>query len=345
MYVTPRPDASEDPFYAVRLGLIGALAYSAIPLIDPALPPIICALPVGLIASQRKSFNVGKAIAGPVVMIVLVYVMTWAVEQMRPMPVLYVAVMWLTYFAGYLMILRTGAQAGMLIVIVSVLMSVMGMHGSATVETMRDGFVQAALVGLLIAPVVYWLVPPRTREAHVDTPVPGGGNVAIGAAIRATVLLGLSFWLYSVMQPSDMMMAVIAAMVLVFPTRRAVLWEALQRVRATFYGSMAAALALAVVVWSPHLPIVLGLVFLTGLYFGDRMIHGPHPSMVYQYAFSVMLALVAGALSTQDASYAVLTRIVLTLVGAGAAVAAVALLDGLTDWRGERRPIRGAGAA
>lgn len=333
MYVTPRPDAGEDPLYAVRLGLIGALAYCAVPILNPALPPIICALPVGLIAAQRRAFNPAKAIAGPLTIIVLVYAMTWAVETLRPMPLVYVGAMWLAYFGGYLMILRTGAQAGMLIVIVAVLMSVMGMHGSATVETMRDGFVQASIVGLVVAPLVYLLAPPRTREPHVDDPKPGGGNVAVGAAIRATVLLALSFWLYSVMQPSDMMMAVIAALVLVFPTRRSVVWEAAQRVRATFYGSAAAVVALTIVAWSPHLPIVVVLIFLTGLYFGDRMLRGPHPSMVYQYAFSVMLALVAGALSTQDASYAVFTRIALTLVGAGTAVGAVAILDGLFGWQ------------
>ena len=334
MYVTPRPDAAEDPLYAVRLGLIGALAYMAVPILDPALPPIICALPVGLIAAQRRRFDVGKAVGGPAVMIVFVYAMTWAVEALRPMPMVYVGAMWLAYFGGYLMILRTGAQAGMLVVIIAVLMSVMGMNGSATVEAMRDGFVQAALVALVIAPIVYVLAPPATREVHVDEPTASGGNVAMGAAIRATVLLGLSFWLYAVMQPSDMMMAVIAALVLVFPTRRAVAWEAVQRVLATLYGSAAAVIALAVIAWSPHLPVVVGLIFLTGLYFGDRMLRGPRPSMVYQYAFSVMLALVAGALSTQDAGYAVLTRIVLTLTGAGAAVGAVAILDGLTGWRG-----------
>ena len=45
MYVMPRPLVSEDPLYAVRLGLTGMLAYAAIPLLDPALPPIIAALP------------------------------------------------------------------------------------------------------------------------------------------------------------------------------------------------------------------------------------------------------------------------------------------------------------
>ena len=131
MYVTPRPSVADDPLYAVRLGVTGMLSFAAIPLLDPALPPIIAALPVGLIAAQRKAFDPGKAIAGPLAMIVLVYVMTWFVDLLRPMPLVYVGAMWLTYFAGFRMILQSGAQAGMLIVIVTVLMSVMGMNGNS----------------------------------------------------------------------------------------------------------------------------------------------------------------------------------------------------------------------
>jgi len=142
----PAPTVIDDPLYAVRLGLTGTLAYAAIPIINPALPPIIAALPVGLIAA-------------PIVIIVLVYAMTWLVEQLRPMPLVYVGAMWLTYFAAFRMILKTGAPAGMLIIIVAVLMSVMGMNGTATVETMRDGFVQAALVTGILGPVVYLLLP------------------------------------------------------------------------------------------------------------------------------------------------------------------------------------------
>ncbi len=338
MYVTPRPNVVEDPLYAVRLGLTGALAYAAIPILNPALPPIIAALPVGLIAAQRAAFNPVKMIAAPIVMIVLVYVMTWLVEQLRPMPAVYVGAMWLTYFAAFRMILKTGAPLGMLIIIVAVLMSVMGMHGTATVETMRDGFIQAALVAAVIGPLVYLILPARTSRKHVDAPVPSPGNIETGAAIRATVLLGLSFWLYSVMQPSDMMMAMIAAMVIVFPTRTAVWSEAGQRVRATLYGTGIALGILALFTLSQHLMILLGLIFLAGLYLGGRMLYGRQPSMVYQYAFSVTLSLVAGALSTQDAAYASFTRIVLTALGAGAAAFAVALLDQATNWRGSDAP-------
>ncbi|WP_281825846.1 FUSC family protein [Jannaschia rubra] len=337
MYVTPRPEARDDPLYAVRLGLTGALAYLAVAILNPTLPPIIAALPVGLIAAQRKSFSAMKALAGPVALIVLVHAMAWLVEFLRPMPAVYIGGMWLTYFAGFLLILRTGTPVGMLVVIVAVLMSVMGMHGTATLHAMRDGFVDASLVPLVLGPLVYFLVPPATSDTHVDDTVPSSGNTTMGAAIRATVLLGLSFWLYSVMQPSDMMMAMVAAMVLVFPTRRRVWSEAIQRVRATVYGGGVALLILGVWVLSQHLPILLGLIFLSGLFFGDRMLFGPRQSMVYQYAFSVVLALVAGAISTQDAAYATFTRIVLTLGGAFTAAFATALLDSASGWR-DRQP-------
>ena len=132
-----------------------------------------------------------------------------------------------------------------------------------------------------------------------------------------------------------MMIAVIAAMDLVFPTRFAVFYEASQRVRATFYGSGIALIVLSAFTLSPHLIIVLGMVFLSGLWVGSRMLDGKHPSMVDQYAFSVCLALVAGALSTQDAGYAICTRLVLTLAGALSAVLLVALLDALTKGRGD----------
>ena len=332
MYVTPRPDVNDDPYYAVRLATVGMLSYAAVVLLNPALPPIIAALPVGLIGAQRKAFSLAKALGGPIAMIVMAWLMTWMVEQLRPMPLVYVGAMWLVYFAGFRMILQSGAPAGMLIIIIAVLMSVMGMHGSAVVETLRDGFLQASLVALVLGPLVYLLFPPRTREQHVDDPQPGGGNVAIGAAIRATVLMGLSFWLYAVMQPSDMMMAVIAAMVLVFPTRQTVFSEAAQRIGATFYGSAVGLVVLGLFTLSQHLLVLLGLIFLGCLWLANKMLSGPHPSNVYQYAISVALSLIAGALSTQDAGYAAFTRIILTLAGAFAAASAVALLDAVTGW-------------
>ena len=43
------------------------------------------------------------------------------VSHLQAMPLVYVGAMWLTYFLCFLMILRTGAQLGMLIIIIAVL--------------------------------------------------------------------------------------------------------------------------------------------------------------------------------------------------------------------------------
>jgi len=335
MYVAPRPRLADDPLFGVRMGAAGALAFLGVALLNPMLPPVIAALPVGLIIARRMAFEPIKALAGPIAFAVVVWILAFLCEWLRPMPLVYVSTMGLVYYAGFRMILSSGAPAGMLIVVATVLMSIMGMGSIAALHTMRDAFTEAAVVTLVIMPIVYLLFPVRTGEALVETPVPSRGRTGTGAAIRAGVLLMLSFWLYSVMQPADMMMAVVAAMVLVFPTRRAVQSEALQRSRATVYGGAIALAVLGLFTLSPHLPVLLLLIFLAGLYLGDRMIGGPQPSMVYQYAFTVALALIAGALSTQDPGYATFTRIALTLAGTFIATLLVALLDRLTGWNDE----------
>ncbi|GAA5143804.1 FUSC family protein [Thalassotalea piscium] len=332
MYVTPSPKREDDPLYAIRLALTGIFVFIAVVLLDPALPPIIAALPIGLIAAQRKAFNLIKAVAGPIAMIVMVLIMSEIVGYLRPLPVVYVLSVWLIYFFGFYLILKSGAQAGMLIIVTAVLMSVMGMHGSTTLLVMRDGFIQASLVALIIGPLVYFLLPAKTKEKHVDEPQPHQGNIVVGALIRATVLIGLSFWLYAVMEPSDMMLAVIATMVIVFPTRNSMFFEAYQRIRATFYGSSLALAILMIFTISPHLPILLALVFLGGLWLGTKMLDSNRPSMVYQYGYSVALALIAGAISAQDPAYATFTRLVLTITGALSAAGLVAILDWIFNW-------------
>ena len=159
----------------------------------------------------------------------------------------------------------------------------------------------------------------------------------IGAAIRASVLTMLSFWLYAVMQPSDMMMAMVAAMVIVFPSSNRVWGEARERIDATVYGALATAVILFLFTFSPQLFVVVGLVFLAALYLGSKMLTGSKPSTMYQYALSVALALVAGAITTQDAAYASYTRLVLTVCGAFSAALTVALLDALTNWAGPQQ--------
>ena len=55
---------------------------------------------------------------------------------------------------------------------------------------------------------------------------------------------------------------------------------------------------------------------LGGPFFASKMMGGRHPPMVYQFAFSVMVAIVGGALTTQQPVDATVLRIALMLVGA-----------------------------
>ncbi|TDL78144.1 FUSC family protein [Palleronia sediminis] len=335
MYVIPRPSVRDDPHFGIRLGLVGALSVLAAAWLDPVMPTITAALPVGLVAAQRKAPAPLGIVVAPLAVCVLATVLAWFVTWVHPLAVVQAGAAWLVYFIGFRMILRTGATPGMLLVVFTILFSVIGMSGGGAVAVLRNELYLAALVALVVVPLSYVLVPPRTRARHVATPVPQRGRIATGAAIRATVLSALSFWLYAVMPPSDIMLAIMAALVLVFPTREAVFFEARQRMRATLYGSALALAALAVFPLSPHLPILLGLVFLAGYWVGQKMLHDPRPHMAFQNAYPAALALIVGALAAQDVAAAIASRVGLTLVGAFAAAFAVAWLDRLTGWRDE----------
>lgn len=130
--------------FAVRLAATGAASRAALALLDPALPPVIAGPPVGLIASRRGAFAPARALAGPVVLAAMVWAVALVREWLRPMPWVCVAAMGLSHFAGFHMILRTGARAGMPLIVVTVPMSVMGMGSTASLIAMRDAFTQAA---------------------------------------------------------------------------------------------------------------------------------------------------------------------------------------------------------
>lgn len=329
MYVVPRPEVNDDPLHAVRLASMAVATFALIPFVQPAIPPLLVALPVGLLAGMRKAFDPKKAFGGPIAFIVMVWLMASIVSFARPMPVVLVTIMGLFYFLGFYLIQKTGNPMGMLLLIVTVLMSVMGMSSTAALEVMRDGFTEACIVAAILIPLLYAIFPPAAKENLVEIYTPAPGPHAASALIRAGVLLVMSFWLYTVIDLSNLMLAVAATFVLVFPTRETLFAEAKERTVSTALGACVAAMILFVLTLNAHLPILLGLVFLAGLFFGSRMMRGYYPGMVYQFGMSVTLALVAGALSTQEPAYAAMTRTVLTLVGAVAAAYLTAVLEAL----------------
>ncbi|SEQ12628.1 FUSC family protein [Thalassovita taeanensis] len=329
MYVTPRPLHEDDPLFPVRLASIAVIGLACIQLFQPAIPPLLIALPVGLLAAQRKAFNPAKAFGGPIAFIVIIWLMTALVLVTRDLPVLMLTLIFIIYFLAFFITRMTGSPIGMLVLIAASLMSIMGMKQRVMIFYFRDGFIQGALIALIAIPILYWLLPPRTQHVHEDENRPAYGHFVAGALIRAVVMMGMTFWLYAVLPAQDMLLAVAAVFVLVFPTRKEAFAEAKERVYATVIGSGVGLLVLWLLAFSAHFMVLACLIFLAALFFGDRMIHGRHPAMVYQFALSATVALVAGALSTQSPGSAAMMRVGLTFGGAISATMLVALLEAL----------------
>jgi hypothetical protein len=330
MYVAPRPHVDDDPLFAVRLALAAPIGFLVAIVLQSPMPMLFPALFVGLIAGMRKAFDIKRAVGGPIAMIVMMTLASVLVTLTRPMPVVLITVMGCLCFVSYYLILKTGNPVGMLIAIATVLMSIMGMQSLAMMDVIRDGFVQASLAALPVIPLLYALIPPRSREMFQEVYTPDEqGRHGTRAAIRGGTLLLLSFWLYSILDPSNLILAVAAVFVLVLPTREQQFAEAWERSYATLIGGGAALLILGLFTMMAHPPILLALVFLGGLFFASKMMDGRHPPMVYQFAFSVMVAIVGGALTTQQPVDATVLRIVLTLVGAVSAALLSALLEAL----------------
>ena len=344
MYVAPRPRVHDDPFFALRLALLCVISFAAIQWMKPAVPALVVTLPIAILAGQRKRFDPVLGLVAPLMFIAIVWLMTLMVALTQHMPVLMIALAFWIFFAGFWVIRRTGSPIGMLIIMAAALMSIMGLKNPALLFTFRDGLTQGALLSLAVVPVLYWLIPPATQDPHERDVQLVADRDGAGSLIRAGVLLLLCFWLYAVMPASDMILALGAIFVLVFPTRGQAVSEALQRSLATLYGTFAALAILLVLSWNGHFPILLGLIALAGLLFGWRMQDGRHPSMVYQYGLSVCLALVAGALSSQSPGYAAIMRILLTGAGAISAACLVALLERLFLSPGPDRRVASRGA-
>jgi hypothetical protein len=325
MYVPPRPNAQDDPLFAARMATMVALSFALVPLVQPALPPLLVALPAGLMAGMRKSFDPAKAFGGPIAFLATTWIVSTLVILFQPLQLVLVLIVGLLYFLGFYLVQKTGNPFGMLLLVITALMSIMGMNSVEAMRLMRDGFTEACIVAAILIPVVYAVFPPISRERLVEDHVPSRGPHALSALIRSVVLLGVSLWLYTVIDLSNIILAIAPVFVLVFPTRETFLAEAWERSFATILGAAMAGLVLFGVRISAHFDLLLGYVFLAALFLASRMMRGRHSSMVYQFSLSVMLALTAGALSTSEPGYAAMTRVLLTLVGAVGAAYATAL--------------------
>lgn len=331
MYVAPRPDRRDDPNFALRMALLAAISVGMISFIMPAMPPVLASLPVGMMAGMRKAFDPKKAIGGPVALIVMVWLMSSLLTLLMPWPATFLIAVASLYFVAFYLIQATGNPIGMLILISVGLVSIIGMSSPLALEYLTDTFAEAGIFAMIAIPVLYFILPSASTESMVEEYTPAAGNHVRSALIRAIVLLGLSFWLYSFIDVSNMMMAIAAIFVLCFPTRERLFSEAVQRIKATILGASAAAIALFILTLNSHFFVLIGVIFLVGLFFSSKMMSGPYPPMVYQFGLSVALALIIGALTTQEPAYAALTRVVLTFAGTVVAALLTATLESLFE--------------
>ena len=329
MYVPPRPVRHEDPLFAVRLGLGTVLALIGVALVQPAMPPMCIGLPLGLMAGQRRAFDPARVLGGAIAFGVLAWVLALVVALTRPLPPLMLLIVMVLFWAGFYVTRRTGSAFGMLILLITALMSIAAMKHPDMLKMFRDAFVSAALFAAVIIPPCYLLIPAATTEKLVETPIPAPGHHGMGALIRAFVLMGLCFWLYAVLPLQDMVLAIAAIFPLIFPTRDEALAEAGERIWATLIGLFFGALILAGAMVSAHPVALLGMSFLAALYFGEKMIDGRLSAPVYQFALSTGLVLVVTALGNADPMQTVVSRVLMTMAGALAAALLAGYLDAL----------------
>jgi len=330
MYVAPRPEVADDPHFALRVSLLPAIGFIIGGLLNSPLAMIFPVLMFSLVAGNRKAFNLGRTIAAPIMFTGTLWLMSGLVLMLQGTPGLLLAALFLVYFLAFFLIQRTGNGFGMLIAVSAILMGVMGLGSYQAMSYLRSEMGKAALMTILVAPVLYALIPPRTKELMVDVYTPAeGGQHALRAGIRAAVVLVATVLLSTIIDFSNMMLAIAALYVLVFPTRQTIWREAGQRSFSVVLGGAVGLAILALLTVSAHLAVLLIAVTVATWWFADRMMHGRLPPMAYQDAASVMISLVGTALATSEPSFAFIQRAGLTILGTVVAAFAISLLEAL----------------
>jgi hypothetical protein len=328
MYVAPRPLVEDDPFFAVRLASAAVLGFLVAMATGSQLPVLYPALIVGLMAGMRKRFDPKKAFGGPIIFILMVTVQGGLISLTMHRPLVFALCIFLIFFLSFYGVVKSGNPVGSLIAIFTVLMSVLGAFAYEAMAVLRDATREAAVFSAVVIPLLYLLLPPATAESHVEVHIPGHDDHLVERAlIRAGVLLFFCLWLYAVLDSSNLILAVAAVYVLCFPTPETLYAEARERSLGTLYGGITTAGILVLLSLNGHLFVLAGLVALASLWFGSKMMNGRHPPAVYQFALSVTISLVGGALTNQDPVYATVTRVFLTFGGAISAAFLIAFLE------------------
>lgn len=328
MFIAPHPEYDDDPLFPIRIALMPIIGFVLGMALRSPMAMIYPTLMFSLLAGNRKAFDPGKVFAAPIVFGATLWIVSGIVVLLQGVPLVLMVVMFLLYFGAFYMIQKTGNPFGMLIAVAGVLMSIMGLGSYQAMDFLRTEMTKAALLSALVIPLLYALLPPKTTVKNIDVYVPSDPDGrAMRAMIRAGVLFVLSLYLYTILDFSNMFLAVAAMFVLVHTTRESVRAEAGRRVFSVLLGGGLAMGILTLLTISGHLIVLLCLIFLATLWLGHLMMHGRLAAMAYQDAASVMISLVGSALATSEPSFAFLQRAALTIIGVLIAGLAVTILD------------------
>lgn len=328
MFIAPHPDYDDDPLFPIRVALMPIIGFVLGMALRSPMAMIYPTLMFSLLAGNRKAFDPSKVFAAPIVFSATLWIVSGIVVMLQGVPLVLMVVMFLLYFGAFYLIQKTGNPFGMLIAVAGVLMSIMGLGSYQAMDLLRIEMSKAALLSALVIPLLYALLPPKTIERNVDIYVPSDPDGrAARALIRASVLFLLSLYLYTILDFSNMFLAIAAMFVLVHTTRDSVRAEAGRRAFSVLLGGGLAMGILTLLTISGHLIVLLCLIFLATLWLGHLMIRGRLAAMAYQDAASVMISLVGSALATAEPSFAFLQRAALTVAGVLVAGLAVTILD------------------
>lgn len=329
MYVHPRPRVEDDPNFAVRLGAMAALAFIGIVVIQPKMPTFFAIVPILLLATMRLQFQPVRNLILPVALIVLVKIIAGMFAVLQYQPRVLLAATFLVKFLLFLVIRRTGAPAAMALIIVVTAFSIAASKGADLTDAFHDSLIESLVFSLAALPVLYWLFPASTDEVYEPGTTSDPGSDVIASLIRASVLTIVSFWLFAFLPQTDILLAVAAVWPIVFATRASAFREFFERCASSIVGSGIALLILLVVSWNGHPVVLFAAMGLAALYLGERMIHGPASAPFYQATLAVVIGVIGSVINSQDPGSVVVVRVGTTLLGAGFAFVAVAILDEL----------------
>jgi hypothetical protein len=330
MYVAPRIKLEDDPLFPARMACVVVLGLGLAIYFRSPMPPIYPAVMFGMMAGMRGAYNPIRAALAPVSLTLAMWIMSGVVTLFLPLPAVLFVVIALIMFGAFYLAIKSSNPVAMLLLMPLILMSIMGISSYDSMILMRAEMTKAGFFTLLAAPVLYYLLPTRATwfDDPVYTPVHSDG-IAVRAAIRTAVLMMFCGWIYAVLGAANLMLALGATFVLLFPTRDTLLTEAKERSHATLLGGGIGVAIMAIIGVIAQPIFFILLVALGTVYMSHKMATGRHPGMVYQFGASAMISVATAAIGGQEPTYALMTRLVLTFGGAIAAAFLTVFLENI----------------